>query len=129
MLAIDTNILVRLVIDDDPRQATAARALLEEHQVLVASTVLLEAEWVFRSAYGLGPAEALASLKAICGLPAVILAEPDRVAAALAWASDGMDFADALHLAGSEGCDQFVTFDRKLARTAAAVGMPAVRIL
>ena len=129
MLAIDTNVLVRLVVADDARQARAARVLLETEDVLVTSTVLLEAEWVLRSAYGLGKRDILGVLRGVCGLPRVRLAEPDRAAAAFDLAEAGMDFADALHLSGAAGCEVFVTFDRRLAKSAAGLETLAVRPL
>ena len=129
VLAIDTNVLVRFVVDDDPEQATAARTLLEGAEVFVSTTVLLEAEWVLRSSYRLAKPAVLEALKAICGLPGVVVDEPDRVTAAMARAESGMDFADALHLAAAEACDAFVTFDRKLAKFAAGVEAPPVRLL
>ncbi len=130
VLAIDTNVLVRLIVADDPRQAAAARDLLDREEVLVTTTVLLETDWVLRSAYGLGRSEALNDLRSVCGLPGVVLSEPDRIATAISWSEAGMDFADALHLAGAEGCDAFVTFDRKLATAAGlAANAPAVRLL
>ena len=51
------------------------------------------------------------------------------VTAAIAWSEAGMDFADALHLAAAEACDAFVTFDRKLAKSAAGSETPAIRLL
>src|SRR3990172_4044397 len=50
----------------------------------------------------------------LCGLPNVALPIPHRMMTALQWYSDGMDFADALHLAASQGCRTFYTFDQKL---------------
>ena len=129
MLAIDTNVLVRFVVDDDPRQARVARALLESEDAFVSSTVLLEAEWVLRSGYAFSRPAVLEALNAICGLPGVILAEPSRVMTALGWMKAGMDFADALHLAATEGCDAFVTFDRRLAKSAAGAETPPIRLI
>ena len=51
MLAIDTNIIVRLLTNDDPDQAAKAKSLIEGAEVFVATTVLLETEWVLRGAY------------------------------------------------------------------------------
>jgi predicted nucleic-acid-binding protein len=47
-VAIDTNVLVRLVTNDDAAQARAARDHLEGQQIYLAKSVLLEAEWVLR---------------------------------------------------------------------------------
>jgi predicted nucleic-acid-binding protein len=52
----------------------------------------------------------------------VSLEEPAEVAQALDWMAEGMDFADALHLARSGHCSAFITFDRKLAKSAKGIG-------
>jgi predicted nucleic-acid-binding protein len=127
MRAIDTNILVRFLADDDAIQAEKARKLLAEYEVFVATTVLLETEWVLRGAYGLAKGDVLAALRAFAGLPSVMLEDPLRVEKALTWAAGGMDFADALHLAAAEGCEAFVTFDRRLAKAAADIEGRVVR--
>lgn len=127
MRAIDTNILVRFLADDDAIQAEKTRKLLAEYEVFVATTVLLETEWVLRGAYGLAKGDVLAALRAFAGLPSVSLEDPLRVEKALTWAAGGMDFADALHLAAAEGCEAFVTFDRRLAKAAADIEGRVVR--
>lgn len=127
MLAIDTNVVVRLLVDDHPDQSVRARELIERHQVLAPTTVILESEWVLRGAYGLAKADVLAALRAFAGLPNVTLQEPERVAAALKWADGGMDFADALHLAAAADCEVFVTFDQKMAKASEGQNTPAVR--
>jgi predicted nucleic acid-binding protein len=126
MLAIDTNVIVRYLTADDPRQARRARRVIDSHDVFVATTVLLETEWVLRSAYGYEPAAVIGALRGFAGLAHVRLENPALVARALSWADHGMDFADALHLSAAEGCDAFLTFDRRLSR-AAGTGMAPVR--
>ena len=118
MIAIDTNVVVRLVVADDARQTAAARRLLEAETVMVSTTVLLESEWVLRSAYGLSRERARKALKSFCGLPAVCLSDEKRVAQAFGLCDGGMDFADALHVASAIGSDAFVTFDRALRKKA-----------
>ena len=129
MLAVDTNILVRFVVKDDPRQAEAARDLLANETTFISSTVLLETEWVLRSSYRFPKAGVLAALKAICALPGTVLDEPERVRTAIDWADGGMDFADAIHIAGAADCNAFVTFDRSLAKSAFDEDAPPVRLL
>lgn len=129
MLAIDTNVLVRLLTNDDLDQADKAKELVRGSEVFVTSTVLLETEWVLRGAYGLAKRDVIAALRALCGLPSVILEDPACVEAALTWAAAGMDFADALHLAGAERCEAFVTFDRRLVKAAAGASAIVVREL
>ena len=101
MLAIDTNIIVRLLTGDDPEQAAKARGIIAENDVFVATTVLLETEWVLRGAYGLEKSDIVAALRAFAGLAAVRLEDPARAEAALTLTAGGLDFADALHLAGA----------------------------
>ena len=88
---------------------------------------MLEAEWVLRGNYGLARQPLLETLRAFLALPRIIAQDPESSVAALDWAEHGMDFADALHLAGAAGCDAFASFDRALKRTAAKLGAPEVR--
>lgn len=118
MLAVDTNVVVRLLVADDKVQARRAKALFAGNQILIYATVLLEVEWVLRSVYGLSRPKVCALLTALAGLPKVELDEPQRVARALEWLGLGMDFADALHLAACSGDVSFATFDRKLVAAA-----------
>jgi predicted nucleic-acid-binding protein len=118
VIAVDTNVIVRLLVVDDRRQANRARRLFEANGILIPTTVLLEAEWVLRSAYDFQPAAIFEAFQKLLGLPQVSLAEPAVVQAALTAYRDGVDFADALHLAGSTGAERFATFDRKLLTSA-----------
>jgi predicted nucleic-acid-binding protein len=123
--AIDTNVVVRFLVGDEASQAAKARAVIAAGEVYIATTVLLESEWVLRAAYGFAPARVAAALRGLAGLPGVAVETPERLAQALDWMDAGMDFADALHLAQAGGCTAFLSFDRKLARTAAGLsGVP-----
>lgn len=128
MLAIDTNVIVRLLTADDPEQARAARALVDSEDTFVSTTVLLETEWVLRSAYSFVPTRVAQALTALAGLPRVTFENPPLVAKALVWLREGMDFADALHLGSAQGCMAFVSFDRRLANVANRVADIAVRV-
>ena len=118
MRAIDTNVIVRFLTGDDAEQAARARKLIEAGDILVATTVLLEAEWVLRSGYGFATKRIVSTLRAFAGLPGVTLEDPPLVARALDWADHGLDFADALHLGRAQDCTAFMSFDRQLARMA-----------
>lgn len=118
MRAIDTNVVVRFLTADHPREFKRARAEIEAGDVFVPNTVCLETEWVLRSAYGLTPEEIANGLRGLAGLPGVSVEKPGQLAAALDAMVEGMDFADALHLAQSESCRSFLTFDRKLSKSA-----------
>ena len=121
MRAIDTNIVVRLLTADDAEQAKAARLVVEAGDVFLGVTVLLEAEWVLRAGYGFQPAQIVAALRGLAGLPGMTVEEPLELAIVLDWLEGGMDFADALHLARSSHCSAFVTFDQKFAKRAKAL--------
>jgi predicted nucleic-acid-binding protein len=127
MLAIDTNVVVRYLTGDHPRQSARARALVDGEDVFVSTTVLLETEWVLRSAYGFEPAEVYGALRSFAGLSRVSLEDPTLVATALERVASGMDFADALHLGRAEACDGFVTFDQQFIRAARSAGVREVR--
>lgn len=121
MIAVDTNVVVRFLTGDDPGQSKRAKALIEQGSVFVASTVILETAWVLRSAYGFADREAAAALSAFAGLPKVTVEDAAAVEQALAWAGQGLDLADALHLAKARDCEKFATFDRKFAKAARRV--------
>ena len=121
--AIDTNVIVRFLTADDPKQAQAARNVIEAGEIFIGTTVALDTEWVLRAGYRFSPNQIAAALRGVGGLAGVTLEEPAEVAQALDWMGEGMDFADALHLARSGRCSAFVTFDRKLAKSANGLGV------
>lgn len=122
MRAIDTNIIVRFLTRDDKDQAKKARAIIGDGDLFIATSVMLESEWVLRSAYGFSSSEITSALRSVAGLPGIILEDAPLLAQALEWTDLGMDFADALHLARASDCDAFFTFDKRLAKAAALVG-------
>jgi predicted nucleic-acid-binding protein len=126
MLAVDTNVIVRIVTNDDPEQARQAIALFEREQIFIPKTVLLEVEWVLRFSYE-QPRNVIAStFRSVLGLDAVRVEDPTAVADALEWYERGLDFADALHLASSGAAECFATFDRKMAQRATPLGTTPV---
>lgn len=116
--AIDTNVVVRFLTNDDKSQARAARLAIEAGDIFIPTTVLLEVEWVLRGAYGFAGADIVAAMRGLVGLPGVAVENPASLAQALDWMNQGMDFADALHLSSAADCTAFLTFDRRLARSA-----------
>lgn len=129
MIAVDTNVVVRLLVGDDREQSRRARALFEKQTVLVVPTVLLEAEWVLRGAYDLKRSSIVSALRKLLGLENVQLGNAQAIAAALEWFEAGLDFADALHLALATDAEEFVTFDARLARRAHTTTGRAVSLL
>ena len=121
MIAIDTNVLVRALIDDPsaPEQSELARNLVAEAGgAWVSQVVLVETVWVLESAYRFDRADILSALETLGSFPGIELEAYERVDRALLLYSDGhTDFADCLILAGAlERRLILHTFDRKLGR-------------
>lgn len=129
-IAVDTNVVVRLLTEDDPNQAAKAKALFANETVRLPKTVLLESEWVLRRLYGFARGEVAEALTALAALPNVRCEDEASVVAALEWAADGLDFADALHLASAQPASAFATFDSDLVKRACAVatGVPVTAL-
>jgi predicted nucleic acid-binding protein len=128
MLAIDTNLIVRYLTGDHPTQSAKARSLIDGQDVYVCTTVFMETEWVLRAVFGYTAAPLARALRAFAGLPHVTLEDAGRVAQALDWMDRGIDFADALHLAKADGCEAFVSFDQRFARSANRLSEVKIRV-
>lgn len=130
MIGIDTNVLVRLLTGDDAEQTERARKLFDEGDLWLPKTVLLETEWVLRSAYGQPPATIREAFRRLLGYRPLEVEDRAAVLRALQWSEAGLDFADALHLASLGPADRLATFDARLAGSAAALAdAPEVRKL
>lgn len=129
MIALDTNVVVRLLVRDDPAQTAQAAALVAGNEVFLTTSVLLETEWVLRSRYRVPRTTILVAPRRLFGLDQLTLDHLAAAARALDLFEGGLDLADALHLALSAATAEFATFDRKLARCARELGVaPAVRL-
>jgi len=118
MTAVDTNVVVRLLTADDPKQAAAAKSLFQGQLVWIAKTVLLETSWVLRSLYGYEESAIRQAFIKLLGLKNVHVEDEPAVAAALAPTTQGIDLADALHLCSRPPGAVFVSFDRSFVRRA-----------
>ena len=122
MIGLDTNVVVRFLVADDPRQAERARALVERAVVageplFIPDIVWCETVWVLDSAYGLPRREICAALRSLLAARGIVVRSFDRLGAALkAYEHRRGDFADYLirEEARAEGCDAVATFDRAL---------------
>ena len=121
MIAVDTNVLARYLLNDDPEQAkTAARLLAGRELIDVPLSVWLELVWVLQI-NDCGKPEIIKGLRHIIGLPTIRPRAIDTFLHALRWYQDDMDFGDALHLAMSAGNERFASFDRAMAKMAAKI--------
>lgn len=131
MIAVDTNVLVRLLVGDDPAQAAKARALFDQaaasdQLIWVSDTVLVEMVWTLSRVYGRTRADIVAALLALASHGTVVLESPEAVEAAIQLYERGpADFADGLLCtkAALAGCKQVATFDRGMK------GLKSVKVL
>jgi len=124
MAALDTNVLVRYLVQDEARQGAAARRLIRGAveaggALFVPFTVVLELEWVLRSSFGFDKAGVLQALFGLLGSFELVFESEGSVEAALGHYADGSaDFADCLHaaLALMAGEQPLWTFDKAAAK-------------
>jgi predicted nucleic-acid-binding protein len=114
MIAVDTNIIVRLLTQDDAGQYQKAHQLFASNEIFIADSVILECEWVLRFAYHFDSMQIKTAMTKLFGLPNVHITHPALLSQTLVWYSQGLDFADAFHLAFSQHCKAFYSFDKKM---------------
>ena len=123
MTAVDTNILVRLLTQDEPAQAAIAKAMFAHEQIWIAKTVLLETEWVLRRAYGFNRQSIQIAFTMLMGLPNVHVEDEVIFPAVLALADQGIDFADAVHLESRPNDALLASFDATFIKRARRAGV------
>jgi len=124
MIAVDTNILVRHLTEDDASQTEKVRQLIaniERHEeaIFVSHVVLAEMCWVLSAVYGFGKREIVAGIRALLDDPTFVFEERPAVETALAqYRESGGQFPD--HLIGTigsrVGAETTWTFDRRAAK-------------
>lgn len=121
MIALDPNVLVRLLVNDDPAQAATARKLFDangdtEGALFISDVVLAELAWVLRSRYAVARPAMAKALQALLSNATLAWQSRSAVAQALEWfiRDEHVDFADALvvALAQAHACEATATFDR-----------------
>ncbi len=131
MTGLDTNVLVRWILDDDEKQAARVQLLFEEARasqaaLFVPVTVVLELEWVLRSRYLLDKVTVLGAFNALLETQELEFQDEAALERALSlYRQSSADFADCLHAGqcGSAGRAPMVTFDETAAR------LPNVQLL
>mgnify|MGYP003701081929 CR=1 FL=1 len=126
MIAVDTNVVVRLLTEDDPKQAAAARSLFAAGPIWIAKTVLLETGWVLRSVYGFDDGVIRDAFRKLLGLKNVHTEDKPSMMAALALTVHGIELADAIHISSRARGASFVSFDQTLVRPAMLAGVAEV---
>jgi len=118
LIGIDTNVILRYVLNDDPEQYAIAVRLFEsltpERLGFVTQVSLVEVYWVLSRSMKLPRAKCLAVIRGLVETRTLEFDDGESVVRALALAEEGADFADALIQGTMElfGADETVTFDR-----------------
>lgn len=122
MIGVDTNVLLRLVLNDEPRQAAAARRWFTRatatQGVAIDPVVLCELVWVLRARYRMDKPSMVGVLEQLLATAGVICLNEDQVRAALAaWRGGNADFADYFlrERYRTAGAARMVSFDETLA--------------
>lgn len=130
MIALDTNVLVRFLVQDDPEQARIANMVLDQltdaAPGFVGREVLVELVWVLERAYGYQRTDIAAALDGLLSAIELVIEAADEVGVAVdRYRNDGFGFADLMIAAAARRADatELVTFDRKAAR------LPGVRLV
>ena len=125
MIALDTNVLVRYMMQDDPKQSSRATRLIEaltgEAPGFVPVVALVEVVWVLSGSYGLDRVQVSEALEGLLRSRELRLDRADLVTQALRrFSAGGADFADCLieRSAAGAGCTDTMTFDTGAARSA-----------
>ena len=133
MPALDTNVLIRYVVQDDTAQLGAAKRLIRRlvargSSIFIPVTVALELEWVLRTSFGYAKDDVLQVLSSLLSAAELSFESEHAVEVTLQLYRDGSaDFADCLHiaLAAQAGEQPLWTFDRGAARISGARLVPA----
>jgi predicted nucleic-acid-binding protein len=129
MIALDTNVLVRFLVEDDKAQSAkvvglVARAIAADEALFLSDVVICETVWVLVAAYRVPRAEIGATLGRLLMAAHLRFEDPDRLSRALeAFLAGKGDFADYVirEEARAAGCDRVATFDRVLLKESAFV--------
>ncbi len=125
MIGLDTNVLVRYIMQDDPKQSRKATALIEslndDHPGFITVVSVLELYWVLTTCYDLTDNQVKQALDVLLRTRQIIVDRADQVLRALrVFETSKADFADCLieRTASSAGCEQTLTFDVNAAKYA-----------
>lgn len=121
MIAVDTNVVVRLLAGDDAKQTAAAKAIFAGGAIWIVRTVLLETAWVLMSVYGFDEDTVRAALGKLLGLKNVHT--ENKTALATSLLLNGVEIADAIHLSSTPEGATFVSFDQAFVRRAKRAGV------
>jgi len=125
MIGLDTNVLARYIMQDDPKQSPKANKIIEslesDNPGFITIVSVIELYWVLTTCYELSDEQFLQALEAVLRTKQFVVENADQVLRALrVFEKGGSDFADCLieRTAASAGCTQIMTFDVKASKHA-----------
>ena len=118
MIGIDTNIVLRYLLKDDPALSPRALEIIAGNDCFVSRAALTEVVYTLESYYRSSRAEIGRALDALLSVQRVTVEDRAVTERALSWYKAGMDFGDAMISASSHGSASVATFDRDFARLA-----------
>jgi predicted nucleic-acid-binding protein len=125
MIGLDTNVLVRYIMQDDAKQSAKASKLIEsmtqDEPGFLPLVAVVELGWVLSSSYGLKREQVAQAFDALLQTKEIVIERADQVRRALrTYSTTSADFADCLieRAAASAGCDRTMTFDTAAAKVA-----------
>lgn len=122
MIGLDTNVLVRYLVQDDAVQSPLASGLVRSFTAgnpgYLSLTALVETVWVLKRAYKVGRKEIAETVLQLASVEEIRMDQPELVRRAARLALEGHDFSDAVIGLGGRlsGCDYTATFDSKAAK-------------
>lgn len=120
MIAVDTNVLARLLARDDAEQTARADRLVRAGPVFVSGEVLIELSWVLGRRYRWPRDRVNTGLRGVIATRSVRVGDIDGIEWALDRHAEGADLSDMLLIVAARGCAAFATFDRAIADDAGA---------
>ena len=118
MIGIDTNIVLRYLLKDDPALSPRALEIIAGNDCFVSRAALTEVVYTLESYYRSSRADIGRALDALLSVQRVTVEDRAVTERALSWYKAGMDFGDAMIAASSHGSASVATFDRDFARLA-----------
>jgi predicted nucleic acid-binding protein len=122
VIALDTNILLRSVLDDDEKLSPAARRIIERDLCHVSLLAIGEMGFVLMSVYRVKPSAVARACRNLAALPNIECENEARLLAAMDGVDAGIDWFDALLWAGAPVGVVLATFDKTFAKLAASLG-------
>jgi predicted nucleic-acid-binding protein len=119
VIALDTSVLARLLLGDDPGQQAIAERMVQENLCCVSWSVLVELCWVLERSANLPRFKVVGALKLLREMNGISFPSDEALEWSLDRYAEGADLPDMIHLVAADpGATSFATFDKKLGKQA-----------